>query len=62
LIEETQVHRIDVLIDGGEKPAYTIDGLHNVPDLFRWPDTTFAIGKLFRTMDTDQRFRMPGPQ
>jgi hypothetical protein len=43
LTEEAQVHRIDVLIDGDAKPAYTIDWLDNVPDLFHWPDTIKTI-------------------
>ncbi|UGY17927.1 hypothetical protein HAP48_0011125 [Bradyrhizobium septentrionale] len=39
MIEETRVHRIDAIIDANTKPAYTIDWLDNVPDLFHWPDT-----------------------
>jgi hypothetical protein len=39
LKEEARVHRIDVLINADEKPAYIIDWLDNVPSLFVWPDT-----------------------
>ncbi|TYL89970.1 hypothetical protein FXB40_34135 [Bradyrhizobium rifense] len=38
LTEESRVHRIDAVIDGGKTPAYTIDWLDNVPH-FHWPDT-----------------------